>query len=356
MFLSNAKIVLGLSLVVNVVHAKYYSMYVWTRAFDEEATECNGVFPASKNAFGGACFNHAWETPEARAHLWASCKVPGREVTRIFLSDVKKRTQNNGKNGDGVCDPNLMTTLEEARARGIEVYGLFADSDAAFSERNKATYLAQFNTECGTAAASFDGVSVNNEHFSSIKSCNPDNDYELDQLAVLDALNETAFNAGPLPLHFSVSWNWDCCSCSSSSYDQRLLTWNGEEKSALEHMIDITDSVDVQVAWNTGSTMQRRSLRPYQYWAANKMGSTSSTAFYVLAYTNPNSDCRQSFAPHRKGSDVAIDDTCSTGDRTEAGMYNALDEVVDTETYARGGIHYHGGVYSSGMPGWPKHE
>jgi hypothetical protein len=280
--------------------------------------------------------------------------VPGREVTRLFLSDVKGRTENDGKNGAGICDPNLLITLEEAHAHGIEVYGLFAASNADFSEKYMAKYLVDFNNECGTAAAFFDGVSVNNEYFTSIKSCT-NGDNELEQLGVLDNLNETAFNAGTLPLHFSVSWNWDCCSCSSSSYEQRLLTWNGEEKSALEHMIDIADSVDVQVAWNTGSTMQKRSLGPYQYWADNKMGQTSSTAFYVLAYTNPNSDCRQSFAPHKKGS-LTVTDSCATGDRTEAGMHAAFDHVIATETYARGGIHYQGGVYSSGMPGWPKHD
>lgn len=120
-------------------------------------------------------------------------------------------------------------------------------------------------------------------------------------------------------------------------------------------MIDITDSIDVQVAWNTGSTMEKRSRRPYDYWSSDKAGTTSSTAFYVLAYTNPNSDCRLSFSPHVKGG-TESSDTCSTGNRTEAGMFAAFDEVHLSQTQTQGGIHYMSGVFSTGMPGWPKHE
>jgi len=324
-------------------------------AFNANAAYCNGVYP-SDNTMGSnsQCFDHSWETPTARSHLWSSCTVEDRTIGRIFLSDVKNRVLYGGfLDKTGTCDVELITTLEEAHAIGVEVYALFSTNDAAFSEKDSVGFVNDFNTNCGTANGKFDGVSVNNEHFTSIKSCIAEN--QAAQLQFLDNLQATKDIASPLPLHFSFSWNWDCCSCSSSSYSQLKLTWNGSFKSAVEHMIDIVDSVDVQVAWNEGSTMIRRSFRPYQYWLANKAGTTTTTAFYVLAYTNPNSDCRLSFAPHTEGSTTATD-TCSTGDRTESGMFAAFDEVQSNMTDSHGAIHFMGGVFSSGMPGWPKHE
>lgn len=337
----------------SVVSLQKYGMYVWRQSFDADAPYCNGVYPATKDGDNAACFNHAWETPTARTHLFSSCNVPGRDVGRIFLSDVLNRTSNNGADiNTGVCDDNLIATLEEAHANNMEVYGLFAASNAEFSEQNQVAHVNEFNLNCATATGFFDGVAVNNEHFSTVKACN--SDLVANQTQVLTDLEATKTNAAPLPLHFSVSWNWDCCMCSESEYTKRDLFFNGQTKSALEHMIDIADSVDVQVAWNKGSTMARRAYRPYDYWLQNKAGTTTTTAFYVLAYTNPNSDCRLSFAPHAKGA-TTVTDACSTGNRTEPGMYAAFDEVMLNQTSARGGIHYMGGVYSSGMPGWPKH-
>ena len=37
-------------------------------------------------------------------------------------------------------------------------------------------------------------------------------------------------------------------------------------------------------------------------------------------------------------------------------MFAAFDTIKATHISAVGGIHYMGGVYSTGMPGWPKHE
>uniref|UniRef100_A0A7R9ZAJ6 Uncharacterized protein n=1 Tax=Pseudictyota dubia TaxID=2749911 RepID=A0A7R9ZAJ6_9STRA len=339
--------------VANAVVASNYAMYVWSQVFDASAPHCGGVYPPDKNGDNASCFYHPWNTAEARAHLWASCTLPGREVTRIFLSDVKSRVENSGKDATGQCDADLLTVLQEANSFGIEVYGLYGVSDAAFSEKDLVGDLSDFNTNCGTASAQFSGAAVNNEHFTSIKSC--DGSYDQAQKDLLDNLAATRDNAAPLPLHFSVSWNWDCCSCSSTGYVRREIDWNGATKSALEHMIDIADSVDVQVAWNTGSTMQRRSEKPYTYWNNTKSGSTSTTQFYVLAYLNPNSDCRLSFAPHAKGA-LTNTDSCTTGERTEVGMYAAFDEILLSQTNSRGGLHYMGGVYSTGMPGWPIHS
>ena len=159
------------------------------------------------------------------------------------------------------CDTDLVSFLSEAHQRGVRVYALFAASDAAFSETYMASNPHQFNTSCGTETAYFDGVSVNNEYFSSVRHCTPDN--QATQLKFLTDLNTTATNSKPLPLHFSVSWAWDCCDCSSSSYVRHDLDWGGETKTAMAHMIDIADSVDVQVAYNIPNVMKNRATPPY---------------------------------------------------------------------------------------------
>jgi len=331
-----------------------YGMYVWKDAFDVDAMYCNGVYPTLKTGSYASCFQHSWETPAARERLWVSCSLPEREVGRIFLSDVKRRVENDGyADSFGNCDAILITTLEEAHDNGVEVYALYAVSDAAFSEKTLVADVNRFNINCGTKTGVFDGVAINNEHFSSIKRCKEDNTSK--QIQVLQDLKTAADNASPLPLHFSVSWNWHCCKCSSKGYVSRDLLFNGQTQNAVEHMINITDSIDVQVAWNEAGTMEKRARRPYNYWASDKAGTTSSTAFYVLAYTNPNSDCRLSFSPHVKGG-MESSDECSQGNRTEAGMFAAFDEVKLSQNETRGGIHYMGGVFSTGMPGWPKHE
>ena len=323
--------------------------------FNASAPFCNGIYPESKAGAFASCWYHNWESHTARQHLWASTNIPGRKVTRIFLADVKKRIEFNGysSSSSNTCDTDLITFLEEAHRRGIKVYALFAVSDAAFSETYMAEYPHQFNTNCGNNFAYFDGVSVNNEHFSKIRDCTADK--EAAQLKFLTDLETTATNSKPLPLHFSVSWNWDCCDCSSSSYVTRELTWNGQTKSALEHMIDIADSVDVQVAYNVPDVMKRRADPPYQYWI-NKVDKSSTSALYVLAYTNPNDICQLSFSPHIVGS-TTVTDTCPQGDRTEAGLFAAFDYVEGALPGIIGSIHYMSGVFSTGMTdGWPKHD
>lgn len=262
-------------------------------------------------------------------------------------------------NSDGVCDPVLLTTLAEAHERGVRVYALFAVSDAAFSETYMASYPNEFNAACGTELAYFDGVSVNNEYFSQIRDCdNPSNSFEQQQL--LDNLQITASNSAPLPLHFSVSWNWDCCECSSESYTTRDVQWpavGGEIKSALHHMVDIVDSIDVQVAYNTPSAMTSRAAASYQYWT-QKPSKSSTSKVYALAYTNPTDLCQLSFSPHAKGSSTASD-VCNVGnqERTEASMHIAFDTVETQYPLLKGGIHYMNGVYGSGITdGWPVHD
>lgn len=354
------RLLASLSLTTQIVYSckpdDGYSMYVWTQGFNASAPFCNGIYPELKTGDYASCWNHNWETPTARQHLWASTKVKKRKVTRIFLSDVKSRIEHNGYSSPSstTCDADLVSFLSEAHQRGIKVYALFAVSNEAFSETYMAKYPNEFNTVCGTDTAYFDGVSVNNEYFSQVRSCD-DPIKETAQLKFLTDLSTTAANSYPLPLHFSVSWNWECCDCSSASYVPRNLEWGGETKTALAHMIDIVDSVDVQVAYNLPQVMEERAEPAYQYWM-NKANVSTTSRLYVLAYASPSSTCQTSFAPHAKGSTTVID-TCNSANRTEAGMFAAFDHVEEQLPGAVGGIHYMGGVFSTGMTdGWPKHD
>jgi hypothetical protein len=339
-----------------------YSMYVWTRGFDSTAPQCVGIYPPNKDGDNASCFNHNWETTEAREKLFASCSIPGREITRLFVEDVRSRIENGGYNADGVCDGDLMALLSEAHERGISIYALFSVSNADFSESYMAVYPNEFNELCGTDKIYFDGVAVNNEYFSQIRACSADdiNDvYIAEQQDHLDRLALAKQNAHPLPLHFSISWNWDCCSCSSSSYATRELLWpavGGSSMSVVQHMVNIVDSVDVQVAYIKNSTMTTRSTKPYEYWE-DKVNKSPSSKVYTLAYTNPTDLCQTSFSPHIKGSSTA-EDSCSIGnERTEAGMFQGFDYVESQLTHIKGGIHFMNGVFASGITeGWPVHS
>lgn len=227
--------------------------FPFSTAFNATAEHCNGVYPPDDEGDNENCFSHSWETEEARNKLWASCSVSGREVTRMLVEDVKNRIENDGLNADEECDPTLSILLREAHDRGITVYALFSASNEEFSEQRYARYPNQFNENCGDDEVYFDGVAVNNEYFSTIKDCNDDTDVNDIHVAAqqthLDHLQATVENASPLPVHFSVSWNWDCCSCSSDTYATRELSWpinNGVTQSVLKHMVEIVDSVDVQ--------------------------------------------------------------------------------------------------------------
>lgn len=335
-------------------------MYVWTNGFNPSAQECGGVYPPNKDGTNALCFNHNWETSTARQKLWASCSQPGREVTRLFVADMKNRIQNNGYDSSGNCDAALVSLLSEAHNLGVRVYALFSDSTAAFNEKDMAPYPGQFNANCGTSESYFDGVAVNNEYFANIKGCDSNNAntiFTTQQQEHLDLLKQTADNAAPLPLHFSVSWNWDSCSQSI----KRELLWpasGGTTKSVVQHMVEIVDSVDVQVAYIKNSTIAARSENPYQYWTA-KTGKSDTSKIYALSYTNPTGLCQTSYSPHIQGS-ATVEDTCTfstINPRTQAGMYQGFDYVEGQHSLLKGGIHYMNGVYGSDITsGWPVHS
>ena len=177
-----------------------------------------------------------------------------------------------------------------------------------------------------------------------------------------------------MPLHLSIGYRWGYCDWSGDVEDRIMnyLDWNGSEKPAYEHMMDIADSVDIQVAWYKPSSQQERALVQYNYWFAQDGVSIDDDegTFYVTAYANPVEDegpeshrwCYQSFAPHLKTRDnttvipeeCGCDDSEIPCDRTQNGMWNVFDEVEELLPGASMAIHYYGGVYSTGLTdGWP---
>jgi len=87
-----------------------------------------------------------------------------------------------------------------------------------------------------------DGVAVNNEHFSSL--VNTADNVKIDHLNKLDEIRTEAAKqvGGTLFTHFSLGWFWYKMNGIPYSFD-----WNGNSRTASEHMITIFDSVDVQV-------------------------------------------------------------------------------------------------------------
>ena len=119
-------------------------------------------------------------------------------------------------------------------------------------------------------------------------------------------------------------------------------------------MIDITDSVDVQVAWSEvrffrfifgrSTDLHTHTQAPEMIRRARVAGYADSTEkpFFVLAYTNKVEDCRLSFFPEE----------CVVGDSTEQGLFDAFETIESELTSAKGGIHYYSDAYFSNLPGW----
>lgn len=218
------------------------------------------------------------------------------------------------------------------------MYALFAASTADFPEQELAKRVVWYNSNCGGATGGFDGVAVNNEAFVK---CQADQTAEI---AFLQNIANTKANIGALPLHMSMAWHWGRCSTTGGGTVPNTMLFNGAVKTATEHMIDILDSVDVQVAWNTGSTMASRAVEAgHTYFVAS--GYPVCKRFYVLAYTNSNSNCKLTFFPYESGVGA-----CSTSaDNSEAGMWAAFADVQALLSDTDVGIHYYTGALSSGL-------
>lgn len=311
-----------------------YAMYVLgDDMFESKEDNSRSSICGLPEAVAGTpgCVSSAWDSMDKLADLWAACTIPGRKINRIFFSKLPIDGEE--------CDPRTEAVLEGAHARNIEVYMLFAENDAVFSTRLMVQSAVAYNARCPTHR--FDGIAIRNEYFSSVRCGLKDIVAETDFLVDLHAAKE---NAGNLPLHFSVSWIWAECAGLERRVTYPLV--NGVEKGIGEHMLGLVDSVDVQVGWSIGDEMARRAERYfYEYHVRAKRNSKD---FYVLAYTNPLTDCRRTFFPHGTSGCEIVNKP------TQEGLWEALDEVERRLPLARGVIYYYGMAYASNLPGWPK--
>lgn len=103
-------------------------------------------------------------------------------------------------------------------------------------------YVGCFLT-IGSNAEKFDGVAVNNEAYNKVKSSE---DVSIVTL-YLDRLQEVHLQARKqvrdrLLTHYSIGWHW-----GRRNGETQIIPWRGKSVDVLHHMIDIFDSIDVQV-------------------------------------------------------------------------------------------------------------
>lgn len=295
------------------------------------------------------CFKENWNNWNKRRALWGSVRTevpPERRVSHILLSKVS----------DIILDCNhpdantLRRTLKEAHAPAVrvKVYALFSSNDITIPDADKVPDVVAWNRNCARCPNErFDGVAINNEAYTGVK-CTAG----AAEADILTRIHEAkvAAHAGGLKLHMSLGWHWGWCSATSSTLTgiPNNVAWAppgggpAVSKPANQHFLDILDSADAQVSWNVAATMANRAIM-----AGSTYAETLGKPFWVLAYTNPNDDCRFTFFPTPLG--------CTQGDLTEAGMWDAFDDIEATLPSVHGGIHYFRGAYSTGLTGWPKH-
>ncbi|XP_053382879.1 uncharacterized protein LOC123540278 [Mercenaria mercenaria] len=325
------------------VARKRYAMYVWTTGFDRHVPGCDVAKFLEWNS-KGSCFTHVWDTKAKRDWLWATCNLPGREIDAIFVSDVHHNLKEAYNTGDcatsAIARVKALLTEGHTKVPNLKIYGLYAVSDIDVSEKNLVKYIVHYNDVCATSKNErFDGVATNNEAYAGIKCGNIN-----ERLKYLDNLEKIVTEArkqvkGTLLTHYSVSWHWGRCHGKMSN-----MTWKGKTTDVSRHMIDIFDSIDVQVGYIIYPAISdRMKTAGYDYaMALNK-------PIYTTVYTNKGSPCQITFFP---------DDTCRTKGHNETAMFTIFDGFsANGISYAQPCIHYFRGVYSTGVHlGWPIHD
>lgn len=370
-------VTMGLGRTVLVAAQRPYAIYNQGKYWRSDL--CAGPYISKDDA--PHCYDEANTTPEQRSRLWAALDpdplgtAPSRKVDTMFMHKVYSRLENVFA---GECDETVMATIAAAHQRGVRVYGLYDDEEIDFGAAiEQSRRIKRYNDHCGGrfgAAVKFDGVASNNEKWKDLNTEDCDDPNHVEKLQWLTGLQATKEAAGGLPLHLSIGYRWGYCNWRSAEENRVInyLEWNGSRKPAYEHMMDIADSVDIQVAWYKPSSQVDRALVQYNYWFAQDGVSVDDDqgTFYVTAYVNPvadedpesHRDCYQSFAPHLKTTDnttvipeeCGCDDSEIPCDRTQNGLWNVFDTVEDLLPGSRMAIHYYGGVYSTGLTdGWP---
>ncbi|KAJ8320850.1 hypothetical protein KUTeg_002437 [Tegillarca granosa] len=315
-------------LVEHVSDKANYSMYVWTHGFDSTVSGCTEEVFFKWNTANRNCFTHTWNTPSKRQWLWNTCNIAGREISKIFISDMHHKLQNayelNSCSTDDIQLIKTMLVEGHSKVPGLRIYALFAVSDVGVSEKDLVKYVVWYNDHCAVSQTErFDGVATNNEAFSSIKTGSID--AKLQYLDNLQKVKDEAMKQinGHLSAHYSVSWNW------GHHHGNEHITWRGKRNDVVGYTIfpQISD---------------RMNISGYDY------SISQSKEIYVTFYTNKESPCQIAFFPQ----------TCHLPDRTEGGMYKVFDQFDQHGIgKAKPCIHYFRGIYSSGgHRDWPAHH
>ncbi|XP_062612670.1 uncharacterized protein LOC134274400 [Saccostrea cucullata] len=322
---------------------KQYAMYVWRNGFDPNIPGCGKSEFLTWDSKHSHCFTHTWNTAGKRQWLWATCNLQGREVSSIFLADVYHKLKT-GYQANSCHSSNinlLRTTLLEGHSHvsNLKIYALFAASDADVSERHMIPYVVWYNDHCThTNLEKFDGVAVNNEAYASIK-CSHDIDQRRTFLDHLQEIHDEAQKQqdGNLLTHFSVSWHWGRC----GGHSQPFL-WRGKTMDASHHMIDIFDSIDVQVGYTIFPQIRDR-----MEMAGRNYSSTLRKNIFVTFYTDKTEPCQITFFPQN----------CHLNGRSESNLFSIIDQFPQNGLgQEQPCIHYFRGVYSSGgNEDWPVH-
>lgn len=339
------RLVLSLLLCLPAVHAADYAMYVWKDGFDATLPGCGEVELLASDP---ACETHNWETPAARQWLWDTANRPGREMGKLFISDIKSRLEDAYFAGD-CAHPDVVSVKQllmdgHCKAPGTDLYALFATSNVAVSEQDHVPYVVWYNDVCATTPPQrFDGVAVNNEAWNDVKCTTSiaEEAYLDDLQAIADAA--ALQTSGPLATHYSIGWKWSYCDGSEVDVD-----WDGTVQPVTHHMIDIFDSVDVQVAHVSAGTVASRA-QTAGYAHAIGLGKD----FHVLSYTNESSlsECTVTHFPFD-----CVGWPWSNAHRSDAYLMTEVFDQFAAEGIpdAKPGVHFFRGVYSSGgHPDWP---
>ncbi|CAM9310176.1 unnamed protein product, partial [Heterosigma akashiwo] len=350
--LLNSYLLGGAALVGNTLRAaaatrQSYGMYVWTNGFDTGVEGCDQT-ELEKWDTSSDCFTHTWNTAEKRDWLWDTCNVAGREVGSIFVSDIKTHLQSsyllNDCSGSDVSTVKSMLKEGHSEVQDLMIYALFADSDEAVSEQNHIKYVVWYNDVCALDSSErFDGVAINNEAWTYNK-CKDDPEWETTYLDNLKNIKTEAEKQtiGTLLTHFSVGWNWGQC-----NHENVEMTWNGVAQKPTRHMIDIFDSIDIQVAFITaGAVIGRAGHADYAY--AVEQGKPVFTTSYcnevpdacTTTHFPDQATCAYSWAADRKSEEY---------------LFSVFDDYT-SQIEVTPCIHYFRGVYSTGgHPDWPSH-
>ncbi|XP_078594259.1 uncharacterized protein LOC144872022 [Branchiostoma floridae x Branchiostoma japonicum] len=331
-------LLVGLYLVAG--ERQQYAMYIWVDGYDPDVPGCT-----EKDFLNWtkSCLTNTWNTTEKRRWLWDTCNRPGKEISTIFLAGIMLQDGYNRDDctADGV--QLVKTTLQEGyqQVPGLQVYALYAVSDMNVTEQFLVKYVVWYNDVCAGDQEKFVGVAVNNEAFNEIRCGTP-----MEKAAYLQNLDNIRTEAskqanGYLKAHYSMAWSWGY-TCENGS-DINVM-WNGTDKKVTRHMIDIFDSVDVQVAFVVASVMAGRAkMADYDYAVAQRKN------FFITLYTCKTEPCQITFFPQPCGF---------TGNKTEVAMFYEYDQLAKLGVEdAPLCIEYFRGIYSSGgNSDWPRYD